>query len=154
MSLSKVTMTHAFQSTESTYGLNGMRSCACYRAQITAIFANSTSHPTSSPPSSARPHNHTPHGASRHHRESGPVVALHVRARTLSRMWTHTRTRTATRTARRAPLTTACVNLHACCPARALAPAGPHAPSPRTHTSTYTRTHTHTHRHTHMSTHA
>ena len=152
MSLSKIRMTHAFQS---AHDQHGMRLCACYRARITAIFANSTSHPILSPPSSARPHNHAPHGVSRHRGESGPVVALHARARTLSR----TRTRTRDSHARLAqhgthlrPLGDHCMCEPARFPARTLSSAGPFDPSPRTHTSTCTRTRAH--RGTHMSTHA
>ena len=62
-----------------------------HRAQNTAICANSTGHPIRPlAPSSARPHNHAPHGVSRHHGESGPVVALHARTRAPSRSHTCT----------------------------------------------------------------
>ena len=82
--------------------------------------------------------------------ESGPVVALHARARTLSRTRTRTRTRTYSDSH-----STACTSDHCTCEsarfhARALASAGPYEPSPRTHTSTCTRTRAHTG--THMST--
>ena len=146
---SKITMAHAFHSTQSTYSQHGMRSGASYRARITAIFANSTRHPILNPPSSAGPHNHAPHGISRYYGESGPVVALHARARTLSCTRTRTHTHTVTRTARHTPPTTAHANLHAF----------PHAHSHQqtrmtltlhahVHVHTNTRAHWHAHEHT------